>query len=347
MKKIILFLLVFFIFHDNAWANVFTKITLDDVTLHYVSYDITSPIYKLKVSISEDNATKTLWELMEQENAVTGINGVFFCPADYSECQGKNYTINERFVKGEDLSFYEDTGDRAVFWWDTSMNPFIFQTEKINPEKRQDIFEWMWNFPLLLNNGVSMLEYYHDVALYDNKMRLPKTRHFICSTQDKQTIIFGKSSAASLDNLTPILAQIGCWDALNLDAGGSSQFIYNGRKLDYATRNILDSFVIEYVDIQVAELNKKIDDIMEILTPEFHRISQKHALKHINELLKQIPKIRHTIYLQHSFDVLDDDGKVIGYEAEIQDKKVLTQVYLLNRLEIALKHLRWDIKNKD
>jgi 2-keto-3-deoxy-L-rhamnonate aldolase RhmA len=46
--------------------------------------------------ISEE--AKSLDEILYENNAITGINGVFFCPADYRACNGKNYTINERFV---------------------------------------------------------------------------------------------------------------------------------------------------------------------------------------------------------------------------------------------------------
>ena len=55
---------------------------------------------------------------MEKNNWVSAINWVFFCPADYRECGGKNFTKNERFVEWLQYSQNYDTWDRVVFAWD-------------------------------------------------------------------------------------------------------------------------------------------------------------------------------------------------------------------------------------
>lgn len=97
-------------------------------------YTVGSQDYKIHVAASDESTN--IDALAKSKNALTGINGIFFCPADYSQCKGRDYTINERFVEGEDLSFYEDTGDRAVFAWDEAGIPFLHKTGKINPDKR-------------------------------------------------------------------------------------------------------------------------------------------------------------------------------------------------------------------
>lgn len=56
-------------------------------------------------------------------------------------------------------------------------------------------------------------------------------RHFICTNESRDKILFGRTSAMGLDDVVGVLLEIGCYDALNLDAGNSSSFIYNGRQI--------------------------------------------------------------------------------------------------------------------
>jgi hypothetical protein len=36
---------------------------------------------------------------MEKNNGISAINGSYFCPADYKECGGQDFTDNERYIK--------------------------------------------------------------------------------------------------------------------------------------------------------------------------------------------------------------------------------------------------------
>lgn len=343
MKKIMYCLLLFFGFSYQASANIFTEVTSHGITLKYITYPVGSEIYKLHVSTSED--VTNIETLGKEKNALTGINGVFFCPADYRECKGKNYTINERFENGVDLSFYTDTGDRAVFWWDENMKPFLFQTSKDPASLRNDIYEGMGNFPILYRDGENMLEYYHDVGLYDAKMAGTMTRHYICSNKEKTEIFFWSSSAASLDDLAPALYDIGCWDGINLDAGNSTQFMYNGRRLEYSGRNVLDWFFIEHKDINTLELSKQIDTIMaQVETSYAKRYSQKTIIEKMDVFLAAIKKIRSDMYESYAVDIYDAENKNIWYTLEIDNIKDLKRVYMLNLLEARLKSYQTEMK---
>lgn len=126
---------MYYIFSSTCLCRgkYFTEQKIWNITLRYITYPINSDIYKLHVVTSEDITNIDSLALMK--NAFTWINGVFFCPSDYSECWGKNYTINERFLQWMDKSFYDDTWARWVFWWDISWTPFIYKTWELNPEK--------------------------------------------------------------------------------------------------------------------------------------------------------------------------------------------------------------------
>ncbi len=342
MKKLFLFLIILSI-PSIASANTFQKLTIDGITFNNVIYNVNSNEYKIHAAISDSETS--IDQLAKRENAITGINGIFFCPEDYTECNWKSYTINERIVNWVDYSFYPDTWERAIFWWDKNWVPLLHQTARINPDSRGEIFEGMGNFPILFANGISQLEHYHDIGLYDNKMKNPMKRHFICSTKDKSKIIFGSTSSASLDDLTPALFKLGCWDAINLDAWNSTQYLYNGRRLEYSNRNILDGFVIERVGLNVAEQEKKISYIMSILRPLYKRYTQEKAESRIREILWAITSIRAKIYDENSVDTYTESWEYTGYVIDITSLPLLTRVYLLNRLERELKILQTEISS--
>ena len=328
----------------TSHANIFTKTQIDGIELQYVIYDVGSEIYNLKVAVSDDAVS--IQDLAQEYNAITAINGVFFCPADYSQCNGDDYTINERFVNGQDLSFYKkDTGERAVFWWDKDGVPLLHKTWKINQNLRGHIFEWLWNFPILYANGIDMLPYYKEVGLYDSKMKAHASRHFICSDKEKKYIIFWRSSWASLEELSPTLQKIWCWDALNLDAWNSSQFLYNNNKLVSGKRNIIDGFVIERKWLSTWELESQLDSIFDYISPLYKKYPKDLAIEQLSGFISVIEKIRHDIYVQWSLDLYDDVGNIIWYQIQIHDIELLKRLYLINGIERKIRELRWEIQN--
>lgn len=343
--KVVSIWAILFWFPNLCHGNTFTKTIIQDISFQYVTYWVGSDIYKIQVAVSE-NAIP-LEDLSVRHNGITAINGVFFCPADYSRCNGQDYTINERFIEGVDKSFYTDTGARWVFGWDSNWVPILHQTEGINQDLRDSIHEWLWNFPILYADGYNMLEYYHDVGLYDSKMKAPLPRHFICSNKEKKQIIFGRTSSTSLDNLAPALYELWCWDALNLDAGNSSHFIYNWNTLVSWPRNILDGYVIERVWLDTSLLEKKLDTIFQSITPQYKRYSEKIAVKRLSNFIRVIPSIRNDIYEEHSIDLFDRAWERIWYEIQTNDLATLKHLYLLGWLERRLKALKYEIQSGD
>jgi hypothetical protein len=337
MKKI---LLLFFLITlpSTVFWNIFTQVKIWDLTLQYISYDIYSNDYNIKVAVSEDAVS--LSELSSQYNWVSAINGIFFCPEDYSKCDGLNYTINERFMDGEDLSFYPDTGERWVFWWDINGLPFIHKTDQISPNMRDSIYEWVWNFPILLQNWKDVLGYYVYVGLYDNKMKASASRHFICSNKEKTHIYIWRSSATSLEWLTPALYELWCWDALNLDAGGSSHFNYNGRELVKWDRKIIDGIVIQRTDINVQSIEESVEQIMQRISVYISKYSHQVSQNILEILLSYISKLRNEVYSTYTSYNYDLRGNYIGYSIEVTSLPDFKKIYIYNILERELKKFK-------
>ena len=339
MNKFFLFFIIFL--PVPVFANTFIKTEIKWHTLQYIEYNNFSDTYDIKIGISDSwnnlrNITNNYWW-------VTALNGIFFCPSDYPQCKGKNYTINERFVSGKEISTYKSTWERVIFWWNKEKITFLHQTNKINTENRKDIYEWFANFPLLLQWWKNKLEHYYDVGLIDKKMRIKIERHFICSDKKHEKILFWQVFSATLDDVVGVIKAIGCWDAINLDAGKSSAFIYNGRYIYWPWRDILDSVIITRKDLDITSLNTKIKTFFQKIEESyFKKRNRTTAIKKLKRYRKNLAKIRVAFYKKYSKDILNDKWKIIGYKIDIQKKRALKKIYIINTIDFYI----WEIIKK-
>lgn len=331
-------LCLLFPIYSLANANTFIEEKINDKTVQIIDYDLSSKDYNISIWYTPD-ATNTR-DLMIASNGVTSINGVFFCPADYGECKGKTYTINEHYVNGEKVSWiYDTTWDRVVFGWDKNKTPFLFQTDKINPTKEKDIYDGFANHPLLLKDGQNMLEYWYDSFLVDKKMKDVMTRNFICSDKDKKHIYFGLINNVTIDDTIPILLSIGCYDAINLDAGKSTAFVYNGRYIVWPQRPILDGIIIQRNGLNVRWLDTNAKNAVAEIAKKMTAMPQYIQQNFWKNITSQLNALRISIYEKNSIDLVDKDGKTNGYKIEIKDLNTLKKVYYINSLNYYISQL--------
>jgi len=339
MKKLLFIL--FILFPAISHGNIFTEIKISDATLKYVTYKVGDTDYSINVAISE--SAMHLDELLLENNWITGINWVFFCPEDYQKCAWKNYTINERFVQWQDLSFYPETGERWVFAWKEDYTPFLFKTDYINQDKRTDIYEWMWNFPILLHEGKSNISYYDAIWLLDTKMKVSIPRHFICSNVDSNEIIFWESSDMSLEQLANILWEIWCFNALNLDAGLSSHYTYNGRSITKGKRKIIDWFIISPKNFSVIEVETRLDKVFDDVFWKYKTMPKIDSLRSLNRYKNLLAWARREIYNNNSKDLYNTEWIYIWYSIDIKSVKTQEHIYIINSFEKRISDLQKDI----
>ena len=75
--------------------------------------------HRIVTSVSRDG--ESLASLVEKAGGVSGVNGAYFCPADYAACDGKNTTNADRIWRGDGESYspyWPDTGSRGIFGFD-------------------------------------------------------------------------------------------------------------------------------------------------------------------------------------------------------------------------------------
>lgn len=351
MKKIVFLLAL--IIPNLAFANTYIEKKVDGYTFKVIQYELNSQDYEIKV-VKTDNSTN-LSDLLKQNNAITWVNGVFFCPTDYSWCNtSKSFTDNERYIEWEKFATYLTTWDRAVFAWDVNKVPFIYQSGKINMDWEAEIYYGLGNYPLLLSEWKNMLEEYWEKWLIDGKMKAKGTRNFICSDEKKENIYFGLVYDATLEEATSALRSFGCYDALNLDAGLSTVFMYNNRYLvGPQKRDILDAVAIERKGLDLKEITQIGENITKVLVWDIEKRSKNSLEKtdtYITSYMSALEALRKKAYEKYTEDLYELNFvwelERVWYTIKSPTLKHLKLITLVNEVHENLKKLRLEVREK-
>lgn len=330
MKKIFFIIIFSIIFSASVSANTYIENIFNWKKIRVFEYDIKNDKYNFKVAINSDYNATSLKTLMENNNGISAINGVFFCPKDYKECGKMDFTKNERYVAGEKFFNEFSTWNRVVFAWDKENNPFLFQSGKINPDREKDIFYGFANHPLILQNWENKISEFNDLGLVDSGMKRKWTRNFICSTEKKDKIYIWFIYDISVPDLAEYLKKFGCFDALNLDAWATSSMIYNWRQIVWPGRKLLDGVVIERKDLDTKILREKSLLVKENIEKILENKTPNEKIEIIEKFQKTISNYRNGVYDRNSFRFLDENSKQTGYKIVLDDLDTLWNIYLLN-----------------
>lgn len=336
MQKVFLFLLIF-IPPLSASANTFITRTVDWKKVEVIKYSTSSEFYDIKIWVTTD--ATSLKDIMLQNNAISWANGVFECPKDYTACWWKSYTINERYVEWEKIATYKSTWDRVVFWWDKNIAPFLFQTDKINPEKEWEIYEWFANFPLLLQEWRLMTEYYYEVNLIDEKMLIKQSRNFICSDEKQENIYFWYIGWVTLDEAGILLLKLWCYNALNLDAGYSKAFIYNYQYLKWPWRDILDWVFIVPKNIDFNKEKKILKTRVNNILEKLKTSTLDRKISVLDDLINQLNMIYTKIHENQTkeiFEIVEWEKVKVWEETNFNNNDLIKRIYTINTLKFYL-----------
>ncbi len=348
-NKLIPFVLLalFFIFYTKVSANNFIEQTVNWYKFRVIKYDLSSKIYDFKIWVNEDENATSLRDLMDKNNWVSAVNGIYFCPKDYSICDNKDFTINERYVDWKKIATYDNTWERVIFALSKEKKPFLYQTNKINPDNELEIHNWVANFPLLLKDWENTIEHYWDINLIDNKMKKRMARNFICNDKEWKNLFFWYVYDIEMNELSYQLKEFWCYNAINLDAWKSTAFIYNWKYVLWPGRDILDSLIITRKWFETKPLRdaskKIINSIYRKLTTK--KIEDKFSF--LENLNKKLNAKKQSIYYKYSTDLHDKEWKINWYEIEITDLKNLQIVYTINCLLSEIVSLKEKIVNEE
>lgn len=159
-----------------------------------------------------------------RSGAYAGVNGSYFCPADYPSCAGKSGTFDLLVMNKNKHYFNSDnnvySNNPAVIFGGSYVR-FVGQASQWGRDTGID--SMLSNYPMEVQGG--------NIAFSGNgdpKMSSKSTRGFVANKGN--TVYIGIIYGASVADAAQALKAMGMENALNLDDGGSQALWYGGYK---------------------------------------------------------------------------------------------------------------------
>jgi len=185
---------------------------------------------KVKTDTADDNdcadncPVKALASYVKDNGGFAGINGTYFCPTDYSSCNGQ---VNSFFWKiknsrlGKMINAGNGLGENEPFLTFNASGTATYYSRWIDAPS--SVYAGINCGPRLIENGVKVLT---DGSM-DDKQRTVKSNRGALGLKG-QTLYAVVAHSATVPDMVAILQAINVDFALNLDGGGSSAIYYNG-----------------------------------------------------------------------------------------------------------------------
>lgn len=214
-------------------------------------------------AVQNGDQPKSVKTLMDEVWWVSAINGAFFDA--YSAKKSSDMIAITNWLKRS--VYWDDQWEtRALFWFQYDGTPLLVTNSTrswvnngwVNSEFSK-IQYWL-SMHVLLVNWVNVA-YNNSEMNNDKKQWWAAMKEFICSTEDKSTIYFGKVNKVTFVWLAEYIQKtFGCYDAIQLDAGWSTAIYFEWEKIAWPWRNVMDAFVV------VEDRTKYNEELQEAIT---------------------------------------------------------------------------------
>lgn len=169
--------------------------------------------------------TFPLSDYVSRSGAYAGINGTFFCPAEYPSCAGKTgsfdlLVMNKNKVYFNSSNNVYSTNPAVIF----SGNSARFVGQALEWGRDTGVDAVLSNFPLLISGGNIVYS-----GGGDGKFAPKGTRNFVANKGN--TAYIGTIFGASMADSAKVLKTLGMDNAMNLDEGGSTALWSGGYKV--------------------------------------------------------------------------------------------------------------------
>jgi hypothetical protein len=170
-----------------------------------------------------------------------GVNGSYFCPDTYPDCAGKTnsydfpvYNSREsKWINSGNLSWNER---RAIFYVDGSGAHYQNSSAGFGGGLNAGII----NYPGLLDGGNIQID--DNQSGLSDKQKAKGTKVGI-GVIDTNHVIVVVASNVNMQEFAYVFKSLGATGALNLDTGGSTALIYNGRYIYGPGRNLPNAVI--------------------------------------------------------------------------------------------------------
>lgn len=218
---------------DSSYQSLVVSTSRGSFTALVAKFNLASGQFKVLTDTANDDdcgdgcATKSLSSYVSGNGGFAGINGTYFCPADYSSCAGQTNSYfwkvyNSRLGKminnanglGEYDPFiaFNSAGQARYFSrWDAHRGSGFEVVAGINCK------------PALISGGNNVL----NEGSLDDKQRSTKSNRGAIGLNGQDLYLVIAKSATVID-LAAVLDAMDIEYGFNIDGGGSSAMIYNG-----------------------------------------------------------------------------------------------------------------------
>lgn len=198
-------------------------------TVYIVAADLNSTKVVVDTASDSDCSNNcpvlTLSDYVSRNGAYAGINGSYFCPAEYPSCAGKTNSfdllvMNKNKVYLNSSNNVYSTNPAVIF----SGNSARFVSQALQWGRDTGVDAVLSNYPLLIQGG--NISY---TSGGDAKYAPKGTRTFVAAKGS--TAYIGAVLGATMAESAIVLKALGMDNALNLDQGGSTALWSGGYKL--------------------------------------------------------------------------------------------------------------------
>jgi hypothetical protein len=200
-------------------------------------------------AVQNGNQPKSVKTLMDEVGWVSAINGAFFDA--YSKEKSSDMIAISNWVKR--AVYWDDMWEtRALFWFQHDWTPLLVTNSTRSWDN--SISNWVNSEFSKIQYGLSMhvlLVNWVNVSYNNSEMNNDKkqwgvaTKEFICSTQDKSTVYFWRVFNVSFVWLAEYIQRtFNCYDAIQLDAWGSTAIYFEWEKIAWPWRDVMDAIVV-------------------------------------------------------------------------------------------------------
>lgn len=201
----------------------------------------TFSIYALSVDLSQSKVvtdtandndcgngclTLSLSDYVSRNGGFAGVNGTYFCPAEYPECASKTNSFDfpvynsrlGRWINGGNLFW----NSRAIVYFDGSGAHYLQNASSFGGGLTAGIV----NYPGLLDGGNVQID--DNQSGLSDKQKAKGTKVGI-GVKNTTKIIVVIALNVNMQEFAYVFKALGASGALNLDTGGSTALYYNGK----------------------------------------------------------------------------------------------------------------------
>jgi len=214
---------------NSGFSAQIVKSPVGDFLIYLVAADLNSTRVIVDTASDEDCKNNcpvlSLADYVSRSGAFAGINGSYFCPADYPSCSDKKNSFdtlvmnkNKKYINSDNNIY--STVPAVIFYGNSAR----FVTQSLEWGRDTSVDAVLAMQPLLILNG-------HIVFNGDGEPKRSSkgNRNFVGVTDS--TVYIGVVMNATVYEATHVINTLGIKNALNLDSGGSTALWSNGYKV--------------------------------------------------------------------------------------------------------------------